>query len=277
MADWRGSVASFGARRIAIVVVLVLVLVAGVVVVNLGSDGDETMQVVTEDDPTSTTADETTTTSEATTTSTEAPTTTLAPTTTAPPVTAPPTTAAPPDLGTFDMAPVLEFARSHQSGATRPMASHGESLCPAGFARPWDTGDDTIKDIESWALRRYCKGIYELSITFSDDVGIHAEWIQIDVGAGGCGGVDFVVIAWLRGGPDNGGEVVSTPSCEIGTWRTVDAAAPVWWSNVHQTLQFRTAAIGDPEAFDFQVFLQGVGDPTVDAVPNGGPEHFIAR
>ena len=178
------------------------------------------------------------------------------------------------------MAKVLAFAKSG-SGGTAPQTYTGAQTCPAYIERPSDAGDDSVRDIDDWYLARYCDGVYRgVLVTTSDRPALQAAWIRIDSRSGGCQGTDHVVIGWhatgAGGGTSGRGVVIATPGCDQSSWDWVEPAGFPVFNGAWLQLDFRGSAIGNPGAFDWRGYVQGVGESggAIDVVPNGGPEHF---
>jgi hypothetical protein len=261
-------------------------IVAAVIVVL--QPGDDTTVAATAGASSSTTVEETTTSTDRATTSTTATTTTTteATSSTATPVTAPATTAAPtatapPAPGPLDMSAVLSFAKAGVGSAVPPSTHTGASVCPAFVNRPSDAGDNAVRDISDWYLARYCDGVYRAVLATTTDTPLDSAWVQADTEAGGCSGIDVVVIGWHTttsgGGTGGAGAVVATPRCERASWRWVDAAGFPVFNGSWLQLDFRGSALGDPSAFDWRGAVRAPGESgaAIDMVPNGGPEHFI--
>lgn len=275
------AVRSLSTRQsVALGSVMVLLLVMLAVYLQQGTDEGATVRTgndVTTTERATTTTDDTTTTSAPTTTVVETTTTpTTAPPATAPPATAPPATAPPPATsGSLDMSAVLSFAKS-QSGRP-PVTYTGANVCPAYVKRPSDGGDDATRDITDWYLARYCDGVYRLASSTSDASPLDSFWMQADTGPGGCGGIDRVAIGWFTPSYSGAGAVIATPGCDASTWQWIDAAGYPVYSDGFLQLDFRETALGSPGSFSWRGFVRGAGEngSAIDAVPNGGPEHFV--
>jgi hypothetical protein len=277
---------SWGRTRLLILAAALTMLAGAGLALVLADPNDQVALQTSEDDTTTTTDEVTSTTTTTTTTSTSATSTTAAPTTTVAPTTtaAPVTTAAPPPpppAGSLDMDAVVAFAKAHRNPASVPPKTYtGANMCPAFVQPPSDAGDDTVRDITTWAIGRYCDGVYRLSLPTGDEAPLDSFWLRADTGPGGCGGIDRVVVAWTvqPWGGNHPAGVVATPSCDTSSWGWVDAAGSPIYNGAWLQLDFRGAALGNPSSFTWRAGVKATGESgaAVDVVPNGGPGTFHA-
>jgi hypothetical protein len=162
---------------------------------------------------------------------------------------------------------VRAFIASHQTGGSGGFVATGEQPCPAQVPGGDDRGDNTLADVVEWDLMRTCDGRLRLRMPIGDGY-TDVFWMELDTGAGGCRGVDLVVLAYDEGpGPTVTG-VVATPTCTSSAWGWLGMGAwPQWndsWLELHFFLPQGVRAI------TWQAFAWGAGEGAggVDAVPN---------
>jgi hypothetical protein len=197
-----------------------------------------------------------------------------------PSTTDPPAPIEPATLDGLDIDLILAFAQAHHdTNVVGPYWANETPHCPEDFPRASDAGDDTTRDIETLYLTRYCDGRIRLIMQTGDDWSpLKAFWMELDVQPGGCAGTDRVVVGWERPAGQSIewiGDVLAIGDCDPASCRWLDTASTPLLNPGSIVLVASGEALGTGSSFEWRGYVLAMNDDATDAVPNGGPDHFV--